>query len=72
MYVWIWRRLPGGVAAKALGYLVLVVGALALLFFGVFPYAEPRLPFNRVTVDQDGGGAVLDAPAAPSSPSATP
>ncbi|MDQ1695615.1 MAG: hypothetical protein QOJ03_968, partial [Frankiaceae bacterium] len=27
------------------------VGVCALLFFLVFPWVEPRLPFNDVTVD---------------------
>lgn len=50
MYVWIWRHLPGGIAGKVLGSLVLVAAAVALLFLVVFPWAEPRLPFNQVTV----------------------
>ena len=52
MYVWIWRRLPGNVAGKLAGSLLLLVGVLAVLFFVVFPFAEPRLPFNNVNVDQ--------------------
>lgn len=52
MYVWIWRRLPGGVPGKIVGYLVLLAGVLALLFFLVFPWAETALPFNDVTVDK--------------------
>lgn len=52
MYVWIWRRLPGGVPGKIAGYLVLLAGVLALLFFLVFPWAETALPFNDVTVDK--------------------
>ena len=52
MYVWIWRTLPGNVAAKLAGSVVLLAGVLALLFFVVFPFAEPRLPFNNVNVDQ--------------------
>jgi len=51
MYVWIWRRLPGGVPGKLLGSLVLLAGVLALLFFLVFPWAETRLPLNDVTID---------------------
>jgi hypothetical protein len=50
MYVWIWRRLPGPLAAKLAGVLVLLVGVLALLFLVVFPWVEPRLPFSQVTV----------------------
>jgi hypothetical protein len=53
MYVWIWRHLPGGIVGKLLGCLVLLAGALALLFYVVFPWAEPRLPFNQVTVPQE-------------------
>jgi hypothetical protein len=52
MYVWIWRRLPGGLPGKVVGSLVLLAGALALLFFIVFPYAERRLPFQDITVDK--------------------
>ena len=52
MYVWIWRRLPGGLPGKLVGSLVLLAAALALLFFLVFPWAEHRLPFQDITVDQ--------------------
>jgi hypothetical protein len=52
MYVWIWRRLPGGLPGKLAGSLVLLAAVLALLFFVVFPYAERRLPFQDITVDQ--------------------
>ena len=57
MYIWIWRHLPGGIVGKLLGTLVLLAGALALLFFVVFPWAEPRLPFNQVTVPQESVSA---------------
>ena len=52
MYAWIWRRLPGGTRSKALLALLLVLAAVALLLFVVFPWVEPRLPFNDVTVDR--------------------
>lgn len=51
MYAWIWRHLPGGLASKSLVSLLLVVVVCALLLFVVFPWAEPHLPFNDVTVD---------------------
>ena len=54
MYVWIWRKLPGGLPGKLFGSLVLLLAALALLFLVVFPYAEPRLPFNQTTVEGEG------------------
>lgn len=51
MYGWIWRHLPGGTAVKALQATVLVLVIVALLLFVVFPWVEPRLPFNDVTID---------------------
>jgi hypothetical protein len=54
MYVWIWRHLPGSTALRALQALLIVIAISALLLFVVFPWAEPKLPFNDVTID-DGG-----------------
>jgi hypothetical protein len=51
MYEWIWRKLPGGLAAKLGGCVGLFAGVLALLFFVIFPWVEPRLPWNDVTVN---------------------
>ncbi|MCW2684767.1 MAG: uncharacterized protein JWP33_2680, partial [Blastococcus sp.] len=36
---------------RALQALVLLLAVCALLLFVVFPWVEPRLPFNDVTVD---------------------
>jgi hypothetical protein len=52
VYGFIWRHLPGPTAARAVLALVLLLAVVALLLFVVFPWAEPRLPFNDVTVDQ--------------------
>jgi hypothetical protein len=52
MYSWIWRHLPGGTASRAALSVVLVLAVCALLLFVVFPWVEPRLPWNDVTVDQ--------------------
>ncbi|HSZ30154.1 MAG TPA: hypothetical protein VK784_10420 [Pseudonocardiaceae bacterium] len=49
MYSWIWRHLPGPRAVKLVQALVLVAAVLALLMLVVFPWVEPRLPFNAVT-----------------------
>lgn len=49
MYGWIWRHLPGPLFLRVVEALVLVVGIVALLMFVVFPWAEPKLPFNNVT-----------------------
>lgn len=62
MYAWIWRHLPGGGLGKSLSALTLAVAVLALLFFVVFPWVEPRLPFEHVTV-HDGGSVESPAPA---------
>lgn len=50
MYGWIWARLPGNAAVRSIFALLLVVGVAALLWFVVFPWAEPLLPFGDVTV----------------------
>jgi hypothetical protein len=50
MYPWIWRHLPGRTWSKALLAVVLVLAACALLLFVVFPWVEPQLPWNDVTV----------------------
>jgi hypothetical protein len=52
MYSWIWRVLPGGLPGKLLGSAILIGIVVALLLFVVFPWVEPRLPFNDVTVNQ--------------------
>lgn len=49
MYAWIWRQLPGPTAVRVLEALVLVAAVVALLLFVVFPWVDPRLPFNDVT-----------------------
>ncbi len=49
MYVWIWRHLPGPTAARLLESVLLFLAVVALLFFVVFPWVEPLLPFDHVT-----------------------
>jgi hypothetical protein len=51
VYGWIWRHLPGPFVVKFVGALVLLAAVLALLLLVVFPWAEPRLPFNDVTTE---------------------
>ncbi|WP_422772419.1 hypothetical protein ACN28C_05105 [Plantactinospora sp. WMMC1484] len=55
MYAWIWRKLPFGVPGKLIGSLLITASALALLWYVVFPWAEPLLPFDDVQVTQEGG-----------------
>ncbi|MEV0455620.1 hypothetical protein [Catellatospora methionotrophica] len=71
MYAWIWRKLPFGLGGKLGGSLVLLGVIGALLWYVIFPWAEPLLPFDDVQVgDPDSGYSQLDEPAA--DPSGTP
>lgn len=56
MYVWIWRHLPGNAWVRAFLSLLLIAAVAAFLFFVVFPWVEPKLPFNDVTVDPSSAG----------------
>ncbi|TDC45191.1 hypothetical protein E1258_30640 [Micromonospora sp. KC207] len=55
MYGWIWRKLPLGLPGKLIGSLLLATATVALLWYVVFPWAEPLLPFDDVQVTQDSG-----------------
>jgi hypothetical protein len=50
VYAWIWRKLPFGLPGKIIGSALLITGAVALLWFWVFPAAEPLLPFDDAQV----------------------
>jgi hypothetical protein len=52
LYGWIWKHLPGPWPVKALLALALLIAIVLVLFQWVFPWLEPRLPFNQVTVDE--------------------
>ena len=60
MYAWIWRKLPFGFWGKLTGSLALVAATTALLWYVVFPWATPLLPFDDVQVgtgtEQQSGG----------------
>ncbi|MBV1853294.1 hypothetical protein [Catellatospora tritici] len=76
MYAWIWRKLPFGLPGK-LGGSVLLLGVVgALLWYVIFPWAEPLLPFDDVQVgDPESGYSQVEDPApGPSAvtPSGTP
>jgi len=66
MYAWIWRHLPfRRWPLKLATSLLLVVGVGALLWYVVFPWAEPLLPFDDVQVTEDSGVPGVDQPASP-------
>ena len=50
MYLWIWDRLPGNTLVKSLISAGLILGIVAVLWFWVFPAAEPLLPFDDAQV----------------------
>ncbi len=62
MYAWIWRKLPGPWPVQLVEALVAFAAVVLLLFTVVFPWLEPRLPFNDVTVDDN---PTSSAPATP-------
>lgn len=47
MYGWIWRRLPGGTAARAAQLALLGLAIALLLWFVVYPWASVYLPFDQ-------------------------
>lgn len=51
MYAWIWRKLPGAVWSKLSLSLALVAATGALLWYVIFPWATPLLPFDDVQVE---------------------
>ena len=57
MYGWIWRKLPLGLPGKIFGSLLIASTIVALLWYVVFPWAEPLLPFDDVQVTQESGDA---------------
>jgi hypothetical protein len=69
MYGWIWRHLPGTTPVRAVISLLLAFGFVVLLFQYVFPWAEPLMPFNDVTVNGGSGSAGAGSPSPSASPS---
>ena len=49
-YGWLWRHLPGAWPAKVAVLAVTAAVFVVLLFTVVFPWVEPKLPVNQVTV----------------------
>jgi hypothetical protein len=48
MYAWVWQHLPGNLAMRLVLSALLLFLVLWLLFQHVFPWVDPRLPFNQV------------------------
>ena len=62
MYAWLWRKLPYGLPGKITGALFLSGLLVTLLWFVVFPWAEPILPFDDVQVGDDYGTSTQNDP----------
>jgi hypothetical protein len=56
LYAALWRWLPGRWPIKVAILALAAAVTCVLLFVVVFPWVEPRLPFNHVTVNSPGGG----------------
>ncbi|WP_433827893.1 hypothetical protein ACQP2E_00270 [Actinoplanes sp. CA-015351] len=55
MYAWIWHKLPGAVWGKLAVSLGLIAATGALLWYVIFPWATPLLPFDDVQVESGSG-----------------
>jgi len=64
MYSWIWRKLPFGKWGKLGGSAALILATAALLWYVVFPWAEPILPFDDVQVGDPSGYSVVPSSSA--------
>jgi hypothetical protein len=72
MYAWIWRHLPFGLPGRITGSVLLIGGAMAVLWFLMFPWLDPfveqtLLPWNEGQLDGDftPTRGEPDAPASP-------
>lgn len=61
MYVWIWRRLPGPLAARLAVSLLLVAAVTVVLFTAVFPWVEQVLSLFENTVAAAGSAEATTA-----------
>lgn len=59
MYAWLWHRLPGPLAVRAVTACVLFAGLVVVLFLWVFPWVEPKLPFTDVTVESSSQAGAM-------------
>lgn len=50
MYAGLWRLLPGPTWLKAIEAVALVLAVVWVLFSVVFPWIEPRLPFDKTSI----------------------
>lgn len=66
MYGWIWRHLPGPAWLRALEAALLAVAVVLFLFLVAFPWAEQKIPFLRVTVDEPAAASAPFSPPADS------
>jgi hypothetical protein len=58
VYAWLWHKLPFGLWGKLTGTVVLAAAVGVLLWYVVFPWATPILPFDDVQVGTGNGNVV--------------
>lgn len=51
MYAALWKLLPGPLPIKVATSAALVLVVLAICFLLLFPWIEPHLPFNQITLE---------------------
>jgi hypothetical protein len=51
MYGWIWRHLPGPTPLRVASALMIFLVIVAILFFVIFPWLEPYMPFDHATTN---------------------
>ncbi|MGP4023100.1 hypothetical protein [Actinomadura sp. 3N407] len=51
MYAWIWRHLPGAWHTKTATALGLVITVIAVFWYLVFPWVEPKIQFDQGVVE---------------------
>jgi hypothetical protein len=51
MYTTLWKLLPGDRGTKALTALGLILATVALLWYVVFPWVEPKIQFDHSAVE---------------------
>jgi hypothetical protein len=50
MYLWLWDRLPGGLRIKIVISTAVILAVIAMLWFWVFPLADPLLPWDDAQI----------------------
>lgn len=50
MYLWLWRKLPGPTAVKAVVVIAVLAVVFVVLMEMVFPWVSAQMPYSDVSV----------------------